>query len=66
MKCADFRALEHLENIINRAGRYAVNIREYCEKQGIFHLINGERVITFSDLQEVAYLFDVRRNVYAL
>ena len=66
MKCYEWRTLEHLESIINRAGRYAVNIREYCRRQGIFHFVNGENVITLDDLQEIAYLFDVRRNVYAL
>lgn len=66
MKCYEWRTLEHLENLINRAGRYVVNIREYCAKQGIFHLINGAKVITLDDLQEIAYLFDIRRNVYAL
>lgn len=65
MKCYEWRTLERLENMINAIGKYTVNIREFCEKQGIFHLVNGSKVITSDDLQEVAYLFDIPK-VFAM
>lgn len=66
MACYDWRILEKLQTIIDRIGTYRVDIRAYCAKEGIFHQLDGQRMITLDDLQEVAYLFDVDTCVYAL
>ena len=66
MACYDWRILGKLQMIINKIGKYSVDIRTYCAQEGIYHLLNGLKIITLDDLQEVAYLFDVQTCVYAL